>query len=69
MAKLLQPAAYAHGALGGGGGPSPARPAPVVVLNPGRLARGTSAGTFAHVSVVPGTQPLVERLKAEIKRL
>ena len=68
MAKLLQPAQYTHGALQ----PGPAAVAggtPVVVLNPGRLTRGSGAGTFAHVSVVPGQQPLVERMKVEIKRL
>ncbi|EFJ42302.1 hypothetical protein VOLCADRAFT_107349 [Volvox carteri f. nagariensis] len=43
--------------------------APVVVINPGRLSRGSAGGTFAHVVVSPGAAPVVERTRVEPQRL
>ncbi|KAF8059983.1 POLA2 [Scenedesmus sp. PABB004] len=71
FAKAL-PAAPAR-ADGGGYAPagSPgAEGAPqVVVINPGRLAKGSSGGTYARVSVAAGAGPLAERTRVDIVRV
>ncbi|GIL59873.1 hypothetical protein Vafri_14687 [Volvox africanus] len=82
FAKVLQPAAWMAGGPPGlevaaaapGSGKSAAgapavSAAPVVVINPGRLSRGTAGGTFAHVVVSPGGAPVLERIRAEVKRV
>ncbi|GFR52569.1 hypothetical protein Agub_g15161 [Astrephomene gubernaculifera] len=80
FAKVLAPPAWEAGAPpglnnnnpaagAGAGAGSSSSAAPVVVLNPGRLSRGGAGGTFAHVVVVPGAGPVVERTRVEVKRV
>mmetsp|Transcript_8681 Transcript_8681/g.21721 ORF Transcript_8681/g.21721 Transcript_8681/m.21721 type:complete len:354 (+) Transcript_8681:206-1267(+) len=44
-------------------------PAQVVCVNPGRLAKGGSGGTFAHVHVHSGQAPVPQRCRVEIVRV
>ncbi|KAF5835480.1 hypothetical protein DUNSADRAFT_7320 [Dunaliella salina] len=44
-------------------------PAQVVCVNPGRLAKGGTGGTFAHVHVHSGQRPVPERCRVEIVRI
>ncbi|GIL88295.1 hypothetical protein Vretifemale_16219 [Volvox reticuliferus] len=82
FAKLLPPTAWmaggppglevagsVAGAGKGTGAAPPVSAAPVVVINPGRLARGAAGGTFAHVVVSPGDAPVLERIRVEVKRV
>lgn len=41
----------------------------VVVVNPGRLTKGSSGGTYAHVTVVPGSGSLASRCRVDIVRV
>ena len=45
----------------------------VVAVNPGRLAKGTSGGSFAHVSLAapaePSPEPVHRRMRVDIRRL
>eukprot|EP00955_Chlamydomonas_euryale_P103967 365535-Chlamydomonas_euryale.AAC.3 len=70
LAPFAKPVALAPEALPGS---TPAKaagvPDAVVAVNPGRLAKGVSGGSFAHVVVVPGDRPLHERMRVDIRRL
>ena len=78
FAKLLPLAAAAAGAAGGSHvilGAAAAELA-VVAVNPGRLAKGVSGGTFAHVTVAAVAGPegaggggVHERMRVDIRRL
>lgn len=41
----------------------------VVVVNPGRLAKGGSGGTYAHVTVAAGTSSISSRCRVDIVRV
>ncbi|KAG2447187.1 hypothetical protein HYH02_007930 [Chlamydomonas schloesseri] len=72
FAKVLRPESWAAAAPPGlvaAGGCPAAAAAPVVIVNPGRLSRGGAGGSFAHVVVVPGSGPLHERVRVEVKRV
>ncbi len=72
FAKVLRPESWAASAPPGlvaAGGCAAAAAAPVVMVNPGRLSRGGAGGSFAHVVVAPGSGPLHERVRVEVKRV
>ena len=53
---------------------NPSAAVAVVAVNPGRLAKGVSGGTFAHVQVVPAGEGDVgnevhKRMRVDIRRL
>ena len=53
---------------------SPASSSAVVAVNPGRLAKGVSGGTFAHIQVVPADEGdardgVHKRMRVDVKRL
>lgn len=71
---LAGDAAGAEGACaveGAAGGAAAQPPAPrlVVCVNPGRLAKGAAGGTFAHVWVAPGSEPVEGRTRVEVIRI
>lgn len=41
----------------------------VVVINPGRLAKGSGGGTYAHVSMAAGSGSLASRCRVDILRV
>jgi DNA polymerase alpha subunit B len=41
----------------------------VVVVNPGRLAKGSSGGTYAHITVAAGSGSLASRCRVDIVRV
>ncbi len=51
--------------------PLPGVPEATVVVNPGRLAKGVSGGTFAHITLAPGGggQEAHQHMRVDIVRL
>lgn len=41
----------------------------MVVVNPGRLAKGNSGGTYAQISVAEGSGSIAERCRVDIIRV
>lgn len=71
FAKVVQPGQQAGSLPEGQAQEGQAQQAPtqVVAVNPGRLARGAAAGTFAHVHVKGGEGALAQRCRVEIIRI
>lgn len=41
----------------------------MVVINPGRLAKGSSGGTYARITVAEGSSSLADRCRVDILRV
>lgn len=41
----------------------------IICINPGRLTKGSTAGTFAHVYVNSKSEAIINRCKVEIRKL
>lgn len=41
----------------------------VVVINPGRLAKGSAGGTYAHITVAEGSGSIADRCRVDICRV
>lgn len=50
-------------------GAGSSRNARVVVVNPGRLAKGNSGGTYAQITVAEGSGSIADRCRVDIVRV
>ncbi|KAF6255494.1 DNA polymerase alpha/epsilon subunit B-domain-containing protein [Scenedesmus sp. NREL 46B-D3] len=74
LAPFAKTVAAAPATSTGGGYQPAASPAAqsspqVVVINPGRLAKGSSGGTYAHITVAAGSGSLASRCRVDIVRV
>ncbi|WIA13462.1 hypothetical protein OEZ85_007042 [Tetradesmus obliquus] len=74
LAAFAKTVAAAPATTAGGGYQPAASPAAqsspqVVVINPGRLAKGSSGGTYAHIIVAAGSGSLASRCRVDIVRV